>query len=236
MVRIANPVPLALSLSLFCSCLSSPSSSPVTLGVVKDTLGKQFTVSCSTYFCELVPTDPTMNYRAQGGPVTCTSSGGTDTFTLLAGRILTVHLMNYIAPGTLIFNPADPAHPVACAGDADCTPGNMATSIRSCSYACVNGICQDLGVDLQEQDIVTLCQADIPWPTTCPYVASQPFASRLAAIAALCEGLTNCQRIPADCWQVVAPADAAPPASGTVDGSPADGEPGGGELDGMGGG
>ena len=55
-------------------------------------------------------------------------------------------------------------------------------------------------------DILTLCQADILWPTRCPYLTTQPFASRIAEIATLCGSKDTCATVPADCRQLSAAA------------------------------
>jgi hypothetical protein len=58
-------------------------------------------------------------------------------------------------------------------------------------------------------DVLTLCQADLAWPTMCPYITSQPFASRISEVASLCGSRDTCVSVPADCRQLTpaAPAD-----------------------------
>jgi len=207
MSRITRTSALAILLALPVGCASNNSSSGSTPTVVTDTLGKRFDASCSGGFCTLTPEDPTLK------PLSCDYGYGSDTFVMLWSRVLTLHILNVVAGAPIEINAGEPSHPVACATDADCTPWNATLGATSYQFACVNQICQDTAISLTAEDVVTLCQADIPWPTTCPYVATEPFASRLAEIAAVCGAPAACS-VPADCWQAAAPVDGGLPASG----------------------
>ncbi len=173
---------------------SSGSSSGSPQQTVRDTLGYIFDVTCSSGICRLTPEDPTLK------PLACDSVLSGDTFVILWSRILTIHVL-VLSSGPLELNAAEPGHPVACTGDTDCTPWNATLGTTNYEYTCANGICQDTTVSLTPEDVITLCQADIPWPTNCPYVATEPFASRLVEVAATCATVSTCS-VPADCYQV----------------------------------
>lgn len=195
-----------------CSSDSSSSSSSTTL--LTDTLGNVFSVSCSS-FCTLTPKDTNVK------PVSCdTESGGTDTFVLVFGtQILTVQALLVPSYGYISLNGAEPARPVACTTDADCAPG-----LLSAAYTCQSGICQytTSSTSLQTTDVIALCQADIPWPSACPYVTNPLFASRMAEVAALCGSKTACSSVPSDCHQPTATTTVTPLDAGTVTVSGAD--------------
>jgi hypothetical protein len=189
-------------LALWAGCSNDSQDGTSQQGTVKDTLGTQFTVSCSASFCSLTPADPTLDPSTGNGAVSCSAVDGVDMFLLLPGRILTAHLMSTTSGGSVVLNAADPSHPIACAVDADCAPGNLMTGRHSYAYACIVGICQDPTVGLYPEDVIALCQADIPWPRMCPYITTQPLASRLDEIGTLCAGQASCTKIPSDCRQI----------------------------------
>jgi hypothetical protein len=170
--------------------------------LVTDTLGKQFKVSCSNSLCTLKAQDPGLK------PLSCDSAYGTDAFVLLWSRVLTIHVLNVPSSGgPPALNAGEPGHPVACTTTADCATWDATVAEVPYQFTCLNGICQDPIQALTANDVVTLCQADIAWPFACPYVASLPFANRLAEIATSCIPNAKCS-VPADCWQVTATADA----------------------------
>jgi hypothetical protein len=157
---------------------------------VTDTLGKVFSVSCSkSRFCALTPQDSTLK------PLSCDSNKpATDTFVLVWGtHILTAHAVAAPSSKVTSLNAAEPAHPIACKSDADCLP-----DLLSERYDCVGGLCK-LTTDMLTVDVSALCQADIPWPTSCPYQTNPLFASRMAEVASLCGSTTVCSKVPADC-------------------------------------
>lgn len=182
------------------ACSSSGSSGGSYPTQVTDTLGHVFDVSCSGGPCVLTPEDPTLK------PLACDSVSSGDTFVLLWSRILTIHTL-ILSSEVVELNAGEPGHPVKCASDADCTPWNASFGTVNYQYTCSNGICQDTAVSLAAEDVITLCQADIHWPTTCPYVATEPFASRLVEVAATCGPTATTCTVPADCWQVTPAAD-----------------------------
>ena len=184
---------LVLSVALFAlGCSSNPSSPTPGSLVVTDTLGNAFTASCTSSLCVLTPKDPTLI------PYSCSVGYGSDAFVILWSRVLMIHAMNIVSGSAVEFNAAEPARPVACTADADCTPWNA----PNYTYTCVNNICQAVSVSLSTNDVIALCQADIPWPAGCPYITSKPFASRMAEVGAACElGKTTCSTVPADCKQ-----------------------------------
>jgi len=191
---------LALA-SLLCGC-SSDTTSTGSNTVLTDTLGNVYSVSCSSV-CALTPTDSNLK------PLSCDSeSNSADTFLLVWGtQVLKIQALALPTYGTIAVNDAEPARPVACATDADCAP-----DLLSKAYTCQNRICQytPAGSSLKTSDVIALCQADLPWPTTCPYVTNPQFASRMAEVAAVCGSKTSCSTVPADCQQVVATVAPAP--------------------------
>src|SRR5664279_785173 len=199
MARIMKTLLLSVAL-LALGCSSSPSSPIPGSPVVTDTLGNKFAVSCSSSLCALTPKEPTLL------PHSCSFGGGTDAFVILWSRVLMIHTMNVVSGSVVEFNSAEPTRPVACAADADCTPWNASFSAVDYRYTCVNDICQSVSQNLTTNDVIALCQADIPWPTGCPYLTSSPFASRMAEVGAVCALSPTCSTVPADCMQPTATA------------------------------
>jgi hypothetical protein len=196
-------------LSLGCSSNSS-SSTPSSL-VVTDTQGKEFTASCSSSLCALTPKDATLR------PYSCSVASGTDTFVILWSRILMVHVMNVVSGSAVEFSAAEPTRPVACTVDADCSPWNQQLNGVNYEYTCVNAICQAASLSLSTNDVIALCQADIPWPSGCPYITSSPFASRMAEVGVACGLAQKCAAVPADCKQPTAAVDAGAPGPTGID-------------------
>jgi hypothetical protein len=186
------------------ACSTSSSTTAVTPTVVADTLGEQFSVSCSTSYCTLTSLD--LNVK----PLSCEYAYGTDNFILVPGSILTVMALQITQSGDIPLNNADPAHPVACSSDADClSPGYTVTvgsNNTSMSFSCLDGICRLPGQALLTSDVIALCQHDIDWPTSCPYVAFPKFAARMDEVALSCGSTTYCSTVPADCQPPFAPA------------------------------
>ena len=206
MLQIRNLGSLSFSILTvltLASCSSGSGSSSTTPTVVTDTLGTKFSVSCSSSLCTLTVQDPSIK------PLSCDSAYGTDAFVALWSRVLTIHVLNVPSSGgSPQVNAAEPGHPVACTTTDDCTPWNATIGNVQFQFACLNGICQDPAKSLTANDAITLCQADLRWPSSCPYVTSLPFANRLAEIAVSCGAGTECAGVPADCWQPTATADA----------------------------
>jgi hypothetical protein len=214
---------LLVSLLAFTGACSSDSSSGSSGGTVTDTLGKVFSVSCSsTHFCTLAPQDPDLK------PLSCNSNNyATDMFALVWGtQILTAHVVTVPASGSVSLNVAEPAHPIACLTDADCLP-----SVFASGYTCQNGLCQYISasVPMLTADVVALCQADIPWPLSCPYLTDPVFASRMVEVASLCGSTRECSKIPANCRQ---PTAAAPGFDASPEPSPASIDAGASAVDG----
>jgi hypothetical protein len=128
-------------------------------------------------------------------PLSCASADGVDTFVLTGSKILTVHALMVLNYGGASFSDAEPARPVLCASDADCLPG--------LGYVCQNQLCQSTSTakPWTTTDVIALCQADIPWPLSCPYVTNAVFAERMIEVGELCAGTANCSKVPADCRQ-----------------------------------
>jgi hypothetical protein len=195
MSPITKPSALAILLVSAFACSSSSSGGSSSPATVTDTLGYVFDANCSGGICTLTPEDPRIT------PLACDSVQSGDTFVMLWSRILTIHVL-ILSSGPIQVNAAEPGHPVACTGDADCTPWDATLGTTTYQYTCSNGICQDTDKSLSPEDVITLCQADIPWPTSCPYVATEPFASRLAEVAETCSAIASCH-VPADCRQAI---------------------------------
>jgi len=210
MLRITRPRLLSLILlAALVACTSNDSSNALngSPSVVTDTLGVHFAVSCSGALCTLKSQD------SDATPTSCDGSNGTDTFTFVWSRILTVHVLNLPTAGMIEVNAAEPGHPVACVTDADCySPGMLDSAGSAATYACQNGLCQatqlcfggSCDTRLTTNDILTLCQADIPWPKDCPYITLPLFADRIAEVAANCGSNTYCAKVPSDCRQPAA--------------------------------
>lgn len=221
MLQITRPVLLSFTLLFsLVGCASSDSSSSSSNGstsVVTDTLGWKFNVSCAGGLCSLTPQDPKLV------PTTCESGSGTETFILVPDKLLSIYAA--IVPATAGYvqlSGAEPSRPVSCAYDADCLPSGAIET--GATYACTNGLCQCASsvcdtVDhtLYTYDVLTLCQADLPWPTLCPYVTSPDYASRINEVATLCGSKTTCDKVPAACRQL----SAAVPLDGGVQASTA---------------
>jgi len=189
----ASLIGLLLPLSLVhLGCSSDSSANNASTTLVADTLGNVYSVSC-TSFCTLTPKDTAVK------ALSCDSGDGSDTFVLTGSQILAVHALMVSSYGGASFSAAEPARPLACTSDADCVPGLSPT------YTCQNGLCQSLSITtpMTTTDVIALCQADRPWPTTCPYVTDPMFASRMTAVAAVCGSKANCSTVPADCRQPV---------------------------------
>lgn len=206
---------------VFCAvlgaCSDSSSTSTGETGLtVTDTLGKVFSISCTGTFCSLTPSDPNLK------PLSCDIEyGGTDTFALVYWyKILRVNAVLVPLAGYTARDLAEAGHPIACATDADCAPG-----LFTPGFTCLYGLCQDTSdtaPPLAIEDVITLCQADIPWPKSCPYLTDPTFAYRMSEIAALCGSDAACSKVPADCRQPIAPASppdaSAVPSTTEVDG------------------
>jgi hypothetical protein len=207
MLRITKLGSSSFILLTLAACSSGSSSSTATAPVVTDTLGWTYDANCASGLCTLTPHDTNLV------PKTCETGTGTETFILVPDPLLSVYAAIVPDSGTVQLSAAEPSRPVACVGDADCLPAGMVG--LGASYACTNGLCQcsdsacastgNNGNPLV-YDILTLCQADIPWPTQCPYITTQPYASRISEIATACGSSDSCATVPADCRQL-APAD-----------------------------
>jgi hypothetical protein len=170
-------------------------------------MGYKFDVSCASSICTLTSEDPTVT------PDSCGVGDGTDTFVLTWGKILVITALPVMSAGDVELSAADPSHPVACASNADCLSPGLTSVIDSNGdtqpFSCQSGICQLPSQPLLTVDVIALCQADIRWPESdsCPYVVSQPFASRMVEVAAGCGPNSKCSTVPADCRQLTAGTD-----------------------------
>jgi len=200
--KTATALPL-LSLWLF-ACTSSPTTGSPVAGTVTDTLGKKFTVNCAGNLCALASQDPNVV------PKSCVQSRGTDTFVLVLSNVLTIMALPVTNGVEYQLTASNPAHPVACVTDADCLAPGLALNVNGAplSYTCANGLCRLPGQPLITNDVIALCQADLPWPTACPYLTEPKFAARLNEVAAVCGSSFTCAKIPADCAQPTALPDA----------------------------
>lgn len=202
---------LLLLLSSPWACASNPASSGGTSGVVvTDTLGLRFGVDCSSGLCLLTPENSSIL------PVSCAGSAGTDVFLLAWEPLLSIFAMHISSSGDLQLDATTPSHPVACTTEADCLAPGITIGAVTNSYACQHGLCLlrqscSSGVCkpwdgvLLIYDVLTLCQADLPWPAACPYITSQPFADRVAAVATTCGPSTTCATVPPVCRQLSGP-------------------------------
>jgi hypothetical protein len=208
MSRTTRPFALAVLLALPAACAGSQSSATTVDFVVTDTMGVKFSASCSYSFCTLTPKDSSLT------ACSCElGNGTTDAFVLVWDRIMRVHALRVPSDGNLQFSSADPGHPVVCTNDSDC-------QITGYTFSCLEGLCQRTDASLTTNDVIALCQADIKWPASCPYVSSEPFASRMVEVAASCDSQATCATVPADCRQpaAVVPADGGAPPSMPVEG------------------
>jgi hypothetical protein len=210
MLRITNLSFLSLIVLALADCASGSTSSDGTTMVVTDTLGWKYDVGCSGGLCMLSPHNTSLV------PKTCETGSGVESFILVADPLLSIYAAVVPASGVVQLSAAEPSRPVACVSDTDCLPAGMVA--MGASYACTNGLCQcsnsvcasnGQNGDPLVYDVLTLCQADLKWPESCPYITSQPYANRIAEVATLCGTGNYCTAVPADCRQLtsVAPAD-----------------------------
>lgn len=201
---------LTLLLVLVQTSCSSSSPSTSTQPLITDTLGKTFSVDCTSSLCALTAQDSYLT------PNSCEDGLGTDTFVLVFRHILTITALQISPSGDIQLNEANPARPVVCSADADCLSPGLSVSVNNTpvSYSCLGGLCQLPGLPLATDDVIALCQADLPWPaaSACPYVSNPQFAERMVEVAAICGSQPECSTVPADCRQPNAALDA-----GTLD-------------------
>lgn len=220
MSRITNLGFLSFILLTLAACSSGQAPPDTTAMVVTDTLGWKFDVSCSGGLCILSPFDTGLLPKA------CASGSGTEAFILVPDPLLSIYAAIVPTSGFVQLSAAEPSHPVACVSDTDCLPADMVA--MGATYACTNGLCQCSNSVCASKgnplvyDILTLCQADLKWPESCPYITSQPYANRIAEVATLCGSVATCDKVPADCRQltpvVTADGGVQPPPAATADG------------------
>jgi hypothetical protein len=194
---------LVLLLTLPIACASNDPSSSGPTATVTDTLGFKFRVDCSPGLC--YPT-------SQDGlkPRSCASGVGTEAFVLIPYPVLSIYAVLVSSYGGIQLSAGNPSHPVACSSDLDCMPAGVPANQGTCSFSCNHGLCRTTssacmpkdGSPLFTDNVLTLCQADISWPSECPYLTTQPFASRIAEVAAACGAQSTCASVPADCRQL----------------------------------
>jgi hypothetical protein len=199
-------LPLVLLLGLATACTSGASStgSP---RLVTDTLGNAFDASCSGALCTLTPRDGDIVAKS------CSGGGGSDAFVLALDPLLAIYAWRVSPTGSVQIDGAAPSRPLACTSDADCLAPGISTDAVTFSYACANGLCRCTSAactspdgNLFTYDVLTLCQADLPWPTSCPYLTSRPFADRIVEVASVCGAKDTCATVPASCRQLASPA------------------------------
>jgi hypothetical protein len=207
MSRITKLGFLSCIVVMLAACSSGSSAPNGTAMVVTDTKGWKYDVYCSGGLCTLAPLDSHLV------PTTCESGTGTETFILVPFSLLSIYAAVVPTSGPVQFSAAEPSRPVACGSDADCLPAE--TVMAGASYACTNGLCQCSSQTCTTTDgnpttyeVLTLCQADLAWPTACPYITTQPYASRISEIATICGSTDTCTAVPADCRQLTPPASA----------------------------
>jgi hypothetical protein len=173
-------------------------------------LGNKFDVSCAGSMCTLTPWD------ADLVPKSCAAGVGTNVFVLVADPLLSIYALLASSSGSVQLSAAAPSRPVACTTDADCLAPGISTGYVTYAYACINGLCRCSNAacttadgNLLTSDVLTLCQADIPWPTACPYITSTPFANRILEVASACGSKDTCINVPASCRQLSGPSDPA---------------------------
>lgn len=225
MSRITYPALVTTLVLTLVSCTSGSATSNGTATVVTDTLGWKFDVTCGNGLCTLACRDTDIV------PKSCSNGSGTDAFILVADPLLSIYAVRVPASGQVQLSAANPSRPVACDADADClVSGLVAPGV---TYACTGGLCQCASAACATPDgkpltydVLTLCQADLDWPTSCPYITSQPFASRISEVASLCGSRDTCAAVPAACrqWMPVVSIDggAQPTPSAGVDGGALD--------------
>jgi hypothetical protein len=152
-----------------------------------------FVASCTNDGCNVSAKDTELK------PVSCDDGYGTNAFLLTGSQILAVRAAVIPRSGTVQFDDAEPSHPLACTTNDGCL------SSLFTSYTCQNGLCQSISTTtpLTTSDVITLCQADLPWPTTCPYLTDPMFAARMVQVAASCGSQSNCSNVPAACRQPI---------------------------------
>jgi hypothetical protein len=210
MPRFALPGLLLLLTSPWACASNSASTGDTATVVVTDTLGLRFGLDCSSGLCLLTPENSSI------APISCAGSAGTDVFLLAWEPLLSIYAMHISSSGDLQLDATTPSHPVACATDVDClAPGvtiGAVTNSYTCQHglcllqqSCSGGVCTPWDGVLLIYDVLTLCQADLRWPTACPYITSQPFADRVAAVANACGPSPTCATIPPACRQLIGP-------------------------------
>jgi len=207
MSRLNSTQVLAMSVTLLAGCAGNSPSSGNSPSVVTDTLGNVFDVSCTGGLCKLAPRDQYLVPRS------CGNGSGTDAFVLAMDTVLSIYAVRVSPTGDVRLEAANPSRPVACTSNTNCLDTVITAAGGAPGYACTNGLCQCASAACASQDglpwtydVLTLCQADILWPTRCPYITSQPFADRNAEVASLCGAKDTCAFVPADCRQLTAAA------------------------------
>jgi hypothetical protein len=192
---------VALLLALPIACASEPSSSSA-LGTVTDTRDNKFDVDCASGLCRLTPIGDLV-------PKSCMDGVGTEAFVLIPYPLLSIYAVR-VSYGGIQLNGANPSRPVACTSNADCLPEGVPVNQGTCFFTCSNGLCRTTsslcarnGDLLTTNNVLTLCQADIPWPKACPYITIEPYAHRIAEVAAVCGASETCATVPADCRQPI---------------------------------
>jgi hypothetical protein len=199
-------------LALLSACTSTSTSGPAQ-ATLTDTLGLRFDMNCSG-LCALTPQNAAIT------PKSCANGSGYDVFLLALDPLLSIYALRVTSSGELQLNAASPSHPVACTTEADCLAPGITMGGVTNSYTCQSGVCLLEETCLADSctpwdgllltyDVLTLCQADLPWPTACPYITSQPYADRIAAVGDACGAHNTCATVPAACRQLTSAAPAA---------------------------
>ncbi len=204
MSRFSSVALLAVGLGPLFGCVSDKStSSDSSDPVFTDSVNVKYTLSCSGSICVANPLDSSIE------PLTCQlQDDGQDVFALVRAHVAAVAAVHISPLGDLVVSDAYPSRPLVCTSDAECPNSTNTGGAIPTTFTCLNGLCQYPAREVATDDVIALCQADIPWPTSCPYITTDPFASRLAAIARTCRAGANCTTVPPECRQLTAPPDA----------------------------
>ena len=212
---------LPILASVVAACSSTPTATTPLAGTVTDTLGHKFVVGTSIVNGSLLDSkDPNVKPRS------CIEGLGDDSFVLVYSNLLTIMATPVNSAGEHPVTTGNPARPVACTTAADCLAPDLVLMVDKAqqSYTCQDGVCRLPGQPLFTNNVITLCQADLPWPNDCPYMTEPKFAARLSEIATVCGTKFNCDKIPASCILPVALSDAGAP-SVTPDASGPEADP-----------
>ncbi len=157
---------------------------------IRDTLGNRFGYGCGESFCRLtnLPESPPLVSSCLGKPTT----EDLGYVFLSTGRLSRICEGPFSGMDSFTLDSAS-CRPVACDCPRDCPLGG----------ACRNGLCQRPFGALDQEDVMALCLAAVPWPATCEDWVRTLLGERgtlLRQAIAACAGKASCP-VPADCRQ-----------------------------------